>query len=187
MTLDKPPYGHGMFFIAVKGPVHKFYLRHSGLQEISQLIKDQFQASEPYALINRGQAVAARKGAAPAALVINDAVLQILYIHMLIWKWYPAHIHGPAYTGICQRTIGEAKGKPGYIFQTGLSVRQDFSTVCPFFTQLIHIISGQLCKCFLSLSLHDACCLRQLPKHFSCIKGHLRSSQPYGHIRQYFP
>ena len=59
LTLYKLPNGHGMFFIAVKGPVHKLYLRHSGRKEIGQLIKDQFQASEPYALINGGQAVTA--------------------------------------------------------------------------------------------------------------------------------
>ena len=83
-------------------------------------------------------------------------------------------------------TVGRRK-ESRYIFQTGLSLRQTFSTAHPFFAPLIHIISGQLCKGLLPPPLHNARYLRQLPKHFSRVKGHLRASQPYGNIRQYFP
>jgi hypothetical protein len=48
LTLYKLPNGHGMFFIAVKGPVHKFHLRDPGIQEITEFFPHQSQIAEPH-------------------------------------------------------------------------------------------------------------------------------------------
>ena len=74
------PDSHGMAFFTVKSPVHKFNLGHLIFQKKIQFLFYQLQVPEPHRLVNRGQAVAAGKRAASAALIIEDSVFKLLQI-----------------------------------------------------------------------------------------------------------
>ena len=86
-----PPDLHGMTFFAVEGPVHELDLGYPALQEKGKFFLNQIHSPETDRLIQRRKAVAAGKGAAPAAFIINDPMLHPF--HILIGKGKVIEIH----------------------------------------------------------------------------------------------
>ena len=77
MRFNISPHFHGMVMAAVKCPVHKFHLRDFMVDKKLQFFFHHADVPEPQAFIYGRQAVTARERAAPARLIVNDAVFKI--------------------------------------------------------------------------------------------------------------
>ena len=80
MLRQKAPDCQGMGLLTIKGTIDKLHLRHLLFQEKGQLLLHLLRGPEAQAPVNRGQTVAAGKGTAPAALIINNPVLEFRQI-----------------------------------------------------------------------------------------------------------
>ena len=74
MSFDIAPDFHGMSTIAVKGPVHKFYLRHLSVKEKLKLPLHLLHAAKADLSVHGGQAVNTPKRATSAGFIIKDPV-----------------------------------------------------------------------------------------------------------------
>ena len=181
MIQDMLPDPQGMLPPAVKGPVHEFYLGDLPFQKEIQLLFHQRKAPEPHRLVDGGQAVAAGKGTAAAALIINDPVFKAC--HILIIKWdliYRKEALGTVFTDLSGAV---PVGDPQDPLQAGqepvlwILCRQ---TVLRCQVRFRHLGEGQL-----PLSAHDPTDLRLLGKDPAAVIGHLRPAQPDLRFRQY--
>ena len=169
MVQDMLPNPQGMLSPAVKGPVHEFYLGDLPFQKEIQLLFHQGKAPEPHRLINGGQAVAAGKGAAAAALIINDPVFKAG--HILIIKG--DLIHGKEALGTVFTDLSRTApvGDPRDPRQTGQE-----PALWILYRQMLlrqvrfrHLREGQL-----PLAAHDPTDLRLPGKDPAAVIGYLR-------------
>ena len=158
MFFDVFPYLHGVVMITVKGSVHKFYLLHSIVQKKLQFLLYGCNISEPYTLLNGGQAIAAAKRTATAGFVINDSVLKGGKV--IVKKGHTAHVSRLAEgrkSGSQTQTRNLPKGFPVPATEINLHDPPEGDFPLPYHD------TGKLWICFHS---------------FVRIKGDLRTSQP---------
>ena len=80
MLRNIPPDLHGMVMLAVESTIHKFDLRNFIINKKLQFLFYKLNITEPKLLIYGRKAIAAGKGASPAALIINNAVFKLCKI-----------------------------------------------------------------------------------------------------------
>ena len=139
-------------------------------QKEIQLLFHQRKAPEPHRLVDGGQAVAAGKGTAAAALIINDPVFKAC--HILIIKWDLIHRKEALGTVFTDLSGAVPVGDP----QDPLQAGQEpvlwilcHQTVLRCQVRFRHLGEGQL-----PLSAHDPTDLRLLGKDPAAVIGHLR-------------
>ena len=91
MFMEIFPYSHGMAFLAVKGSVDKFHLRHPCIQKFLQVWQYFFQRNKTHPLLYRREAIATLIGTAAGGFIVNDLILDITEIRF-IREWQQRQI-----------------------------------------------------------------------------------------------
>ena len=174
MFFDITPDLHGMSMHQVKGPVHKFYLRHLPVDQELKLSLHQRKIPEPQLFIYGRQTIAAGKRAAPAGFIVYDPVPEIFQIF------------------IDEGNLAKVDGRPPWILC-------DFSATAPkrnsldpgkcllkralFFAASVPVRPDKFLKGFFPFPFHHSFYLRKAAQYVFRVIGNLGASQPDFRLR----
>ena len=214
MLQDISPNRHGMAFAAVEGPIHKFHLGHPSVQEKLKLPADRLRISEADALFDRGEAVAAGEGAAPAGLIVDNAVFKVRQIRVRkrkgvqirkrgrrihldaffpfrLSRFFPPPVRFPVHKPWDFLKAGRAclslSGALSRALAIVPSVPSSVSPILPAIFRQLPVILRQPAKGLLAFPAENPVHRRIFPQKGFRVVRNLRAAQPDGNLRHDLP